>query len=132
MSPTLNGNDWVITDRRYYLHSDPKFGDIVVIYKKDVTNEPIVKRIIGTPTDSVEIRDGQLYINDKLLAGDFAQMDKNENMKKVTVPQNCYFLMGDNRKVSNDSRKWTNPFVTREEIIGKVSFEYFPKFVKMK
>lgn len=132
MSPTLNANDWVITDRRAYLHSDPQLGDIVVVHKPDVTKEPIVKRIIGTPKDSVEIKDGQLFINDKLIENDFARMQKSENMKKITVPQNCYFLMGDSRNVSNDSRKWKNPFATKDEIIGKVCFAYFPKFVKMK
>lgn len=132
MAPLLKNNDWIITDRLVYLRSDPSFGDIVVIHKKDVLDQPIVKRVIGVPLDTLEIEAGKLYRNHKLVQNDFAAMDKSENMKKITVPKNCYFLMGDNRKVSNDSRRWKNPFVRRDELIGKAVFKYFPKFINLR
>lgn len=132
MAPLLKDNDWIITDRLVYLRSNPSLDDIVVIHKKDVFDQPIVKRVIGVPLDTLEIKAGKLYRNHKLVQNDFAAMDKSENMKKITVPKNCYFLMGDNRKVSNDSRRWKNPFVRRDELIGKAVFKYFPKFINLR
>lgn len=131
MSPFLKENDWVITDRLAYFRSAPAFGDIIVIKKPDVIDQPIVKRVIGVPLDTVEIRDGRLYRNGKPVVHDFAPMNKSENMKLVKVPENCYFLLGDNREASNDSRKWKNPFVKRNEILGKAVLKYFPKFVNL-
>ncbi len=127
MYPLLNQNDWVFVNRIAFVNCEPSFGDIVVLKKPDLTNETIIKRIIGTPHDTVEIKNGKLYLNGNLVENDFAQMDENENMSIITVPKNCYFVMGDNTSESNDSRKWTNPFVKNNEIIGKVIFKYFPK-----
>lgn len=132
MSPLLNQNDWVIVNRLAFLNCDPTFGDVVVLKKSDITNETIIKRIIGTPLDTVEIKNGRLYLNGNLVENDFAQMHENENMSIITVPKNCYFVMGDNTSESNDSRKWTNPFVKNDEIIGKAIFKYFPKPRKIK
>lgn len=131
MSPFLKENDWVITDRLAYFRSAPAFGDIVVIKKPDVIDQPIVKRVIGVSLDTIEIRDGRLYRNGKPVVHDFSPMNKSENMKTVKVPENCYFLLGDNREASNDSRKWKNPFVKRNEILGKAVLKYFPKFVNL-
>lgn len=130
MYPVLNENDWIIANRLEYVNSEPSFGDIIVFKKKDVTSDPIVKRVIGIPFDTVEIIDGYLYINNKRIDNDFAAMDKSENMQKITVPKDSYFVMGDNRDLSVDSRKWEKPFVKKEQIIGKVKLKYFPKFKK--
>lgn len=131
MSPFLKENDWVITDRLAYFRSMPAFGDIVVIKKPDVIDQPIVKRVIGVPRDTVEISNGRLYRNGKPVIHDFAPMSKSENMKMMTVPENCYFLMGDNREASNDSRRWEKPFVKKDEILGKAVVKYFPEFVNL-
>lgn len=127
MSPLLNENDWVIVNRLAFLNCDPTFGDVVILKKPDLTNETIIKRIVGTPLDTIEIKNGRLYLNGNLVENDFAKMDEKENMSIITVPKNCYFVMGDNTSESNDSRKWTNPFVKNNEITGKVIFKYFPK-----
>lgn len=129
MEPFLKGNDWIITDRLIYLRSAPSFGDVVVIRKPDVFDQPIVKRVIGTPSDCIEIKAGRLFRNGRAVENDFGSMEKSEDMKKIAVPPDCYFLMGDNRKVSNDSRRWKHPFVRREEIMGKAVLKYFPEFV---
>lgn len=131
MSPFLEENDWVITDRLVYFRSAPAFGDIVVIRKPDVIDQPIVKRVIGVPLDTVEIRNGRLYRNGKPVVHDFASMNKSENMKMIKVPENCYFLMGDNRGVSNDSRRWKKPFVRRDQILGKAVLKYFPELISL-
>ena len=131
MAPLLNENDWIITNRLEYINSKPSFGDVIVFKKKSVANEPIVKRIIGIQDDIVEIINGVLYVNNNKIENDFAQFDKNENMVTIKVPQNCYFVVGDNKDVSNDSRIWKYPYVRSEDIIGKVTLKYFPGFERV-
>jgi signal peptidase I len=131
MAPLLQENNWIIVDRRAYRQTSPAFGDIVVVYKPDVTGEPIIKRIMGLPLDTLEIRAGKFYRNGREIH-DFSKMDSWETMKSVTVPKGCYFLMGDNRRASNDSRRWKNPFVRKDQIAGKVLFRYFPGYLNLR
>lgn len=131
MSPCLEDGNWIIIDRQTYRRTGPAYGDIVVFRKTDVTDQPIVKRVVGLPKDTLEIRSGILYRNGKP-ANDFARMPQSEYMKKLAVPAGCYFVMGDNRARSNDSRRWKNPFVRRDELTGKALFRYFPGFLNLR
>lgn len=131
MVPLLNDGDWLLVDRQAYRRTGPAYGDIVVLRKPDVTDQPIVKRVVGLPEDTLEICSGVLYRNEKP-ANDFVRMPQSESMKKLTVPAGCYFVMGDNRARSNDSRRWKNPFVRRDEITGKALFRYFPGFLNLR
>ena len=124
MQPTLEKNDWVIVSR---LPFEPSYGDIVVFKKKDVSGETLVKRIIGIPGDTVEIKNGIIYINGEKKENDFSLISDEYNMEKITVDSDSYFVMGDNRAESNDSRKWEEPFVNSAEIKGKVIFLLFPE-----
>lgn len=128
MSPCLEDGNWIIVDRRAYCEKGPAYGDIIVIKKPDVTGQPIIKRVMGLPRDTLAIRSGRLYRNGSPVIHDFAAMDKSENMGEITVPSGCYFLMGDNRRVSNDSRKWKKPFVQKDEIMGKAVLRFLPSF----
>ena len=123
MQPVLNKNDWVLVSR---LPFEPEYGDIVIFQKPDVTDEAIVKRIIGVPEDTVEIRKGIIYINGNIADDSFSLLLEDDNMEKITVDEDCYFVLGDNRAESNDSRKWANPRVHREEIKGKAIVRFFP------
>lgn len=109
-----------------------KLGDVVVFKAPPEPDKDYVKRIIGVPGDSIFIRDGMLYLNDKLLdeksflkpsvktySGSFLKDDI-----PVTVPKDQYFVMGDNRPESSDSREWG--FVRRDQIIGKSWLVYLP------
>lgn len=122
MEPTFKENKWVLINRIAYLYEQPEIDDVIIFQKKSVSNDIIVKRIVAVPGDSVEIRDGLLYINDHLREDDFNEMSHNENMKKVIVEKYCYFVLGDNRNHSYDSRFWDDPFVRMDEVIGKVVF----------
>lgn len=122
MEPTFKENEWVLINRIAYLYEQPKIDDVIIFQKKSVSNDIIVKRIVAVPGNSVEIRDGLLYINDQLREDDFNEMSHKENMKKVIVDKNCYFVLGDNRNHSYDSRFWDDPFVRMDEVIGKVVF----------
>jgi len=125
MENTIMTGDKVFTYRLSYLFSDPKRGDIVVFPYPDNEEVDYIKRIIGLPGDKIEIRDGILYINDEEYEEDYLlePMDK-EDFGPVVVPENSYFMMGDNRNSSMDSRYWINMFVKRDKIKGKAIFKY--------
>src|SRR5690554_116682 len=105
MENTIMTGDKVFTFRLSYLFSKPKRGDIIVFPFPDNEELDYIKRIIGTPGDKIEIREGILYINDQEVVEDYIMepMEK-EDMEAVVVPEGCYFVMGDNRNSSMDSR----------------------------
>ncbi|CRZ34770.1 signal peptidase I [Herbinix hemicellulosilytica] len=128
MENTIMTGDRVFTFRLSYLFSDPKRGDIVVFPFPDNEQVDYIKRIIGLPGDKIEIRNGILYINDEVYEEDYIlEPMEEEDFGPVVVPEGCYFMMGDNRNSSMDSRYWINKFVKKEKIKGKAIFKY-PKF----
>lgn len=130
MENTIMTGDRVIGSRLSYKFEDPQRGDIVIFRFPD--NEKIfyVKRIIGMPGDTVDIVDGKVYLN-----GSSEPLDEPyirepmipEAAMHFEVPEDSYFMMGDNRNYSLDARRWQNTYVKREKIIAKVLFRYFPK-----
>lgn len=110
-----------------YWFSDPQRGDIIVFKYPDDPSQDFVKRVIGLPGDTVEIKQGVTYVNGEVLDEPYL----NETPAKLDfgpyeVPEGCYFVMGDNRNNSNDSRKWKNTYVPRDYILGKAMFCYWP------
>lgn len=131
MSPTVKEGDVVFADPVYYKQSPVQRGDIVVVIDPDGRldskgqAEMYVKRVIGLGGDRVQIKSGKVYVNDQLLSGILGsgQYESNypvEDFGPVTVPQNQYFLVGDNLANSYDSRNWKHSTVTLEGIYGKV------------
>ena len=98
------------------------------ISKKWKDPERFDKRIIGLPGDKVEIRNGKVYINDSEtpLEDDYVPETPLGSFGPYEVPENCYFMMGDNRNNSKDSRYWTNTYVRFDQIVGKAEIRYFP------
>lgn len=124
MYPTIKEGDRITVLRVHDL-SKLKHGDIVV-FRSDELNETLVKRLIGLPGDTVEIREGeQIYINGVLFEQDFSY-SVDDYMGTFTVPEGCYFFLGDNRSGSYDSRKWINPFITGDKIMGRAAIRIFP------
>ena len=129
MISTLNIDDHVVANRLAYVFSKPKRGDIIFFAYPDDESKTYVKRIIGLPGEKVEIIRGKVYINDSEEPLDEPYL--NEAMKKedfgpYNVPEGSYFVMGDNRNISVDSRYWNNKFVTNSEIYGKAWLRYRP------
>lgn len=132
MENTIMTGDKVYTFRLSYLFGKPKRGDIVVFPYPDDEEIDYIKRIIGLPGDKIEIREGILYINDDRFEEEYIMeaMD-NEDFGPVVVPDDSYFMMGDNRNSSMDLRYWRNKFVERDKIKGKALFKY-PQFTWFK
>ena len=86
----------------------------------------MVKRVIGLPGDTLEVKDGLVYINGVALEEDYILEAPDYSYGPVTIPQGQYFMLGDNRNNSKDSHMWNYPFIDREAIIGKAIFCYWP------
>jgi signal peptidase I len=125
-------SDRVLANRFVYRFTDPERGDIVVFETppeaENLCPGPggvFVKRLIGLPGDELEIRDGQLYVNGEPNPEPYVfGGEVGENFGPVTVPEDEYFMMGDNRLQSCDSREWGA--VPRENLIGPVFALYWP------
>lgn len=130
MESTIMPGDRIVAFRMSYVFSDPKRFDVVVFKFPDDEKKLFVKRIIGLPGETVEVKDGKVYINDELLEDDekYIKEEAFFNSGPYLVPEDKYFMMGDNRNMSEDSRFWKNTFLSREKILGKVIFKYFPGF----
>lgn len=152
MVPTLLVGDRLVADGWSFWKNDPKRGEVVVFdYPRDPSIK-YVKRVVGIPGDTIEVKQGELYLNGKLVeqersgrvvdpVGGWQPIEFTENLGgvrhpvyrtqpmlvtsygPVTVPHNEYFMMGDNRDRSNDSRFWG--FVRRDQIVGRMVYVYF-------
>lgn len=123
MIPTLNINDKLIITKIFDT-DNIKRGDILVFYSKEF-NERLIKRVIGLPGDNIEIIDGVVKVNGKELQEDYVKENKIYN-GSFQVPSKKYFFLGDNRPVSDDARFWDNPYIDKEDIIGKAKLKYYP------
>ena len=131
MESTINVNDNLIGFRLAYLFSEPERGDIVIFKFPDDESKVYIKRVIGTPGDTVEILNGVLYINGEIIEEDYIKEPMHGTSGPYEVPEGCYFMMGDNRNVSDDARYWNNTYVAKEKILAKVLFRYSPSFSKI-
>lgn len=131
MLPTLHENDYLIINKIGYKVGEPKNGDVIVfksdLEQNDGTNKDLVKRIIGIEGDRVTIKDGQVYVNDKLLNEPYLSqgMDTKGDIDLV-IPQGKLFVLGDNREVSLDSRYEQVGLVDISDVEGKVLIRLYP------
>lgn len=130
MESTIMPNDRIVAFRLSYLFGKPERGDVVVFLYPDDEEIYYVKRVIGMPGETVEVIDGQVFINgsDEPLEEDYLKEEGVGSFGPYEVPEGSYFMMGDNRNNSLDSRYWTNKFVSEDKILGKVFFRYYPSF----
>ena len=129
MANTIKAGDRLFGNRLAYLFSEPERGDIIIFKYPDNEEENYIKRIIGLPGETVEIVKGVVYVNGEELVEDYLKEEPLElNFGPYEVPEDSYFVMGDNRNWSHDARFWDNTYVHRDKIVAKAWFKYYPDF----
>ena len=133
MENTIMSHSRVIGSRLAYINSEPERGDVVIFKFPDNREVYYVKRVIGLPGETVNGVDGKVYINDSQTPLDEPYLPEpmEGSYGPYTVPEGCYFMMGDNRNNSLDARFWKNQFVPKKDIMAKVLFCYYPKIGKV-
>jgi signal peptidase I len=126
MAPTLADQDRLIVNKLAYRIGDPRRGDIVMLYYPINPEKSFVKRVIAEENDVVRIVDGRVYVNDVPLRDDYVQPDyrSHDDFGPQVVPEGYYFVMGDHRNSSSDSRHWG--MVPKKYVIGKVQVRWWP------
>ena len=149
MKPTLAQGQYLLVNKLVYRHFDfgggaegalrdgqftseglifpfhpPQHGEVVIVSFPDDPSRDFVKRLIGVSGDTVEIRAGRTFVNGVRLEEDYARLDDHDDMDALKVPANSFFVMGDNRLHSNDSRDWGT--VPLENIVGRAWVRYWP------
>jgi signal peptidase I len=126
MAPTLADQDRLIVNKLVYRIGDPRRGDIVMLYYPLNPDKSFVKRVIAEEGDTVRIVDGRVYVNDIPLKDDYVPVEfrSHDDWGPQVIPEGYYFVMGDHRNNSSDSRHWG--MVPKKYIIGKVQLRWWP------
>ncbi|MBE6915380.1 MAG: signal peptidase I [Ruminococcaceae bacterium] len=128
MNPTLKDNDWLVISNLFY---EPEYGDIVVLTKNSFMSQPIVKRVIATEGQVIDIdfTTGTVTVDGKVLdepyIADFTKRQLGMEFPQL-VPNDCVFVLGDNRNHSSDSRDPALGMVHKQYILGRLIFRIFP------
>ncbi|MFC1919012.1 signal peptidase I [Chloroflexota bacterium] len=131
MRPSFRTGQWLVINKIVYSLHEPERGDVVILHQVNDGPDDLIKRVIGLPGESVEIREGVVYIN--TADGKVFPLDEpyvaeraDEPFKGGVIPENEYFVLGDSRIVSDDSRRgWTAPC---ENIVGKAWVSVWPLY----
>jgi signal peptidase I len=128
MAPTLADHDRLIVNKAAYMPwiGEPRVGDIVMLYYPNNPEKAFVKRVVAKEGDTVRIVAGKVYRNEVLMDDSFVPVEfrSHDDWGPEVVPEGYYFVMGDNRNHSSDSRHWR--FVPKRYIIGKIQLRWWP------
>ncbi len=124
MEPNLHNGQYLIIDKVSYRFGDPQVGDVVVFEPPNRPGEDYVKRIIGLPGQLVEIRNGQVFIDNKPLGEPYTVRRGSYSMEPRRIGPDEYFVLGDNRDSSSDSHMWG--MLPRANIVGRAWISYWP------
>ena len=128
MEDTIMTGDRIFGSRLSYEFGEPQRGDIAIFKFPDDESQLYIKRVIGLPGDKVQIIDGKVYINDSETPLDEPYLPETPegDYGPYYVPEDSYFMLGDNRNRSVDSHEWDDPFIHIDDIKGKAIFRYWP------
>ena len=131
MEPNFPNSEYLLTDKVTYRFGEPKRGDVIVFKAPTGEGEEFIKRIIGLPGDRIAVRNGKVLLNDKELKEEYIPeisptyggnfLAENESF---TIPEGNFFVLGDNRPHSSDSRSWGT--ITKDKITGRAWLVYWP------
>jgi signal peptidase I len=126
MAPTLEDQDRLIVNKLIYRFESPRRSDIVMLYYPLDPDKSFVKRVIGEEGDTVRVVDGRVYLNDVPVPDDYVPSEyrSHDDWGPQVIPEGYYFVMGDHRNNSSDSRHWG--YVPKKYIIGKVQLRWWP------
>jgi len=124
MDPSLHDSERLIIEKISYRFRSPQRGDIVVLRRPQRSVDPLIKRVIGLPGETVSIHDAMVYIDGNPLAEPYLDQPTWGSMAPVVVPEGHVFVMGDNRRSSNDSRAFG--VVSLDDIVGRAWVRYWP------
>jgi len=124
MEPNLHNNQRLIIEKISYRFHSPRRGDIVVIKVANRQSDPLIKRVVGLPGETIEIKDGRVYINGQVLNEPYLEQLTYGNTGPHVIAPAYIFVMGDNRGASNDSRSFGE--VSLSSIVGHAWFRYWP------
>lgn len=127
MLPTIQLQDRVMVNKFIYMFKEPAHGDIVVFEPPAIIGQKddYIKRIIGLPGDTIEVREGKVWVNGQALEEPYIAEAPNYEYGPVKVPEHALFVMGDNRNMSYDSHLW-NGWLTEDHLKGKAFLIYWP------
>ena len=124
MMPSYEDGQRLLVNKVFYRFGEPEMGDVIVFQPPTSRRVDYIKRIIAGPGDTVEIKGGVVYVNEVAISEPYIKAYPSYTMSQKIVPENEYFVLGDNRNNSNDSHNgWT---AEREDIIGKVWISIWP------
>ncbi|MDD3396585.1 MAG: signal peptidase I [Acidaminococcaceae bacterium] len=126
MMNTLQDRERLIVNKFIYYTTNPKKGEVIVFKYPSDTTRDFIKRVIATGGDTIEIKDGKVFVNGELLKEGYIKEPFHTNYRKAVVPQGHIFVMGDNRNNSEDSRFSDVGFVPLELVKGKASVIFWP------
>jgi signal peptidase I len=124
MEPNLHDSQYLIVDKISYRLGEPQQGDVIVFEPPNRPGEDYVKRVVGVSGDLVEIRNGQVLINNQLLDEPYVVYGGSYSMSPRRVGANELFVLGDNRNSSSDSHNWGT--LTQDKVVGKAWLSYWP------
>lgn len=126
MYPTLHHGDRLIVNKISYIIDEPEVGDIMIFEYPSDPSMDFIKRIVAKEGDIIEIKDNYLYINGERMIEPYLNENQMEDFPKTTVPQNTFFVLGDNRNKSRDSRYPDVGFLNKDDIKGKAVVRIWP------
>lgn len=127
MLPTIQLQDRVMVSKFIYHFKEPQRGDIIVFDPPEVlhSTQDYIKRVVGLPGETVEMKNGRVYINGEALVEPYLEEPLDYEYGPVVVPDDALLVLGDNRNESFDSHRW-NAWLTRDRIKGKAFMIYWP------
>jgi signal peptidase I len=124
MEPTLHAGQFLIVNKLIYNLQSPQRGDVIVFEYPRAPDRDFIKRVIGLPGEKVEVKGGRVFINGKPIDEFYLAAPPGYSMGPITVPEDEYFVLGDNRNNSSDSHSWGT--LPKKNIIGKAWISYWP------
>ena len=135
METTLSDGDHLIVDKISYRFDDPERFDIIVFPFQYDKETYYIKRIIGLPGETIQIDEsGNIYIDGEVLEEDYGReviQNPGRASEPILLGEDEYFVMGDNRNNSHDSRFWEHHYVERDAILAEAKFQYYPRIRKV-